>query len=274
MEKRGLTPAAVVAAAALCILGTFACADEASGLDGDATKCTNEPSGLTLISEQPWDAVPPNLGQGTDAAGWAVDRGRANLTVAADGTAPRSGNSVAVGRFPTTLPGGSDPFSVALDLRARYTTVYQCVWMKHSADFTDNRNVGTKFSFYRGAETNHYWAFDGGEDATDEFFPFFGLQGGAGNRDFRSTWRAKPLGVWRKYEVLVVGNTPGSRNGQLRVWADGRLVLSANDVEYWSSAQTPGWTGIAWEPTYGGGTNSPPRELYMYVDHWRVSGKP
>ncbi|MFL5613841.1 MAG: hypothetical protein ACJ796_09305 [Gemmatimonadaceae bacterium] len=238
-----------------------------------STTCTNEPAGLTAVSDQGWNAVPPNL-DALDAAGWGVDRDRQNLAIVADPTAPRSPSNVIHGVFPAGNPGGTAPFRVERPFGTqRYTTIFECVWLMHSANFTDNHNLGTKVAFYRGPGQNNYWAFDGGVDSYDGFYFFFGIQGGGGDRDIRAKWSAKPLGVWHKYEVLTISNTPGQNNGILRVWADGQLIMDYTDVAFWSASQTPGWTGVAWEPVYGGGLNPIPVTMFQAIDHWYVSAK-
>jgi hypothetical protein len=237
-----------------------------------SASCANEPAGLTPVTDQAWNAVPPNL-NAVDAAGWGVDRDRENLAIVADPTAPRSPDNVIHGIFPAGGAGGTAPFRVERPFGSqRYSTIYECVWLMHSPNFTDNGNIGTKVSFYRGPGQNHYWGFESGA-GTDQFFFLFELQDGGGDRTWRTTWTAKPLGVWHKYEVLTVSNTPGQNNGILRVWADGQLILQVTDVAFWGASQTAGWTGVAWEPVYGGGLHPIPVTMFQAVDHWYVSAK-
>ena len=66
---------------------------------------------------------------------------------------------------------------------------------------------------------------------------------------------------------------PGQANGILRVWADGTLIIEATDVAFWGATQTAGWTGVAWEPTYGGGLNPIPTTMFQAIDHWYISAK-
>lgn len=235
--------------------------------------CPNEPEGLRVISDQGWSALPPNL-PSHDPAHWAIDRGRAQLAIVADSTAPRSGPWVLSGRFPKGLTGGYDPFSVALDFpgHSHLTTVYQCFTVKHSANFTHNGNMSTKMAFFRGEGTNHGWRFGSHDTGAARYFFEFFLQEGAGDRDIVSRHDARPLGRWRQYEVLVVGNTQGHRDGIVRVWADGRQILDRADVAFWAPSQQPGFRGLALEPTYGGGRHPVPRDMYLSVDHWYVSG--
>jgi hypothetical protein len=209
-----------------------------------------------------------------DAYGWGVDRNPENIAIVSDTTAPRSANNVAHGIFNAGAPGGTAPFRVERPFGGKaYTTIYECVWMMHSANFTDGGNLGTKVSFYLGGGQNNYWAFDGGATGHDGFYFFFGIQGGGGDRSWRASWSAKPLGVWHKYEILTVSNTPGQNNGILRVWADGQLILQSTDVAWWGATQTPAWTGVSWEPVYGGGLNPVPVTMFQAMDHWYVSVK-
>ena len=239
-----------------------------------SASCANEPTGMTMITNQPFDAVPPDL-SAVDAHGWGFDRNRERLSIVSDPSAPKSPNNVAAGLFPQGWTGGRSPFRLERTFSATYTTLYHCMWIKHSPNFTDNGNGLTKLIFWRGDGTNHYYAFESGNGGgqIDGFYPKYTLQEGAGNRDFRSQFSAKPLGVWRKYEILMIGSTGGQANGVLRIWVNGTPVIQATDVAYWNATQTPGWTGISWDPTYGGGGNNVPYDMYQYIDHWYVSGR-
>ena len=46
---------------------------------------------------------------------------------------------------------------------------------------------------------------------------------------------ALPRGQWMKVDQEVVLNAPGRRDGTLRLWIDGALVLEQTDLEYRSS---------------------------------------
>jgi uncharacterized protein YjdB len=246
-----------------------------------SSTCPNEPAGLTMVSDQPWNAVPPNL-NAVDAAGWGVDRNPENLTIVSDPTAPRSASNVVHGIFPAGGAGGTAPFRVERPFATQsYGTIFECVWLMHSPNFTDNGNIGTKVSFYRGSGQNHYWGFESAS-GKDQFYFLVELQGGGGDRTIRTSvtqgpgtavFQALPTGVWRRYEVLVSANTPGTANGILKVWADGVLIINLSDVAWWGAGQTPSWTGIAWEPVYGGGLNPIPVTMFQAFDHWYVSGK-
>lgn len=236
------------------------------------TACSNEPSGLSKVTDQPWNAAPPTL-PAVDAAGWGLDQGRSNLVMVQDPSAPRSAPSVAAAKYTTSLEGGYEPFSIEVEFPARYTTVYQCVWIKHSANFSFSGNMSSKVGFYRGLGTNHGWRFGSHDEGGDKMFYEFFLQEGAGYRDVMTDYQAKPLGEWHRYEVLVIGNSGGNANGVMKLWVDGTLQHQETNMAYWTASQTPGFHAWAWEPTYGGGRNSPREEMFLYVDHWYISGK-
>jgi uncharacterized protein YjdB len=246
-----------------------------------SSTCPNEPAGLATVTDQPWNAVPPNL-NAVDAAGWGVDRNPENLTIVTDPTAPRSASNVIHGIFPAGGAGGTAPFRVERPFASqRYSTIFECVWLMHSPNFTDNGNIGTKVSFYRGSGQNHYWGFESAS-GKDQFYFLVELQGGGGDRTIRTSvtqgpgtavFQALPTGMWRRYEVLVSANTPGTANGILKVWADGVLIINLSDVAWWGAGQTPSWIGIAWEPVYGGVLHPIPVTMFQAIDHWYVSGK-
>ena len=79
------------------------------------------------------------------------------------------------------------------------------------------------------------------------------------------------LGEWHKFEYLVVANTLGNQDGAAHVWIDGNEVLSASDVQYFFPNQVPAFTGVTWNPTYGGGSNPVPFDMYQWIDHWYIS---
>lgn len=236
---------------------------------------------MTPITDQPFNAVPPNL-TAVDSYGWGVDRDPENLAIATDATAPRSPSNVIHGIFPAGWLGGTAPFRLERPFASQPRgTLFECLWFLHSSNFTDGGNTATKVSFYRGAGQNNWWGFESA-NGPDQFYFVLEIQGGGGDRTIRTSipqgpgttvFQAVPTGVWRKYEILTVSNTPGVANGILKVWANDVLIINLSDVAWWGAGQTPAWTGVAWEPVYGGGTHSPPVTMFQAFDHWYVSGK-
>lgn len=58
------------------------------------------------------------------------------------------------------------------------------------------------------------------------------LQGGAYGQDFPWAGQRLTPGLWHTLQTYIELNTPGQRDGVLRSWLDGALVLDRNDMMY------------------------------------------
>jgi hypothetical protein len=61
--------------------------------------------------------------------------------------------------------------------------------------------------------------------------------------------------------ICVQDSVGGAGDGTLQTWVDGVLGLNVTGMNYIASGQTKGWPRMAFEPTYGGGTASPPNTI-------------
>lgn len=242
---------------------------------GKPDVCYHQPAGLTEIFSQPWSTLPPARGE--DEAVWKVrskfERER-RFDVVGDPTAPASPPHVIRGLFPAGAKGGSAPFRITRRFDRGYSRLYMCIFTRLDPRFTNNGNVGTKFGFFltpysSGPQRlNHYM----------NLTPRFGvnLQSDKGylNRNMHSRFNFLNAGggVWHKIEVLIRANTNGIPNGIAQVWVDDRLVLSEYNVKFFYPGQDPLFTGVTWNPTYGGGHNPVPYDMYQWIDHWYASG--
>ena len=50
-------------------------------------------------------------------------------------------------------------------------------------------------------------------------------------------------------------------------------MLDVSNVQYFFPNQTPAFIGLMWNPTYGGGHNPVPYDMWQKIDHWMISGK-
>jgi hypothetical protein len=80
-------------------------------------------------------------------------------------------------------------------------------------------------------------------------------------------------GRWVKVEVLIIANTLGNADGVARMWVNGTQVLNVTNVQYFFPSQAPAFNGVTWNPTYGGGLNPVPYDMFQFIDHWRLSAK-
>src|SRR3546814_9436959 len=77
------------------------------------------------------------------------------------------------------------------------------------------------------------------EDGEGELYEYvynkkgkYGLSVGRGSFTF-------PSGRWVEVDLEVVMNDPGERNGQARLWIDGRPVIEQNDIVYSTEDEGP-----------------------------------
>jgi hypothetical protein len=235
--------------------------------------CSNEPPGLTVIFDAAWNAVPPQA-PATDSDGWTALHGRGRMSIVQDTIAPKSPQNVAAGKFPAGSPGGSAPFRFDRDFPRNVTTQYMCIFTMLDPGFTNNGNVGTKFGFlltpYQGGATgtNHYL------NLTNNLGVNLQSAGATLNRNMLSNFSLiNNRGRWVKVEVLIIANTLGNADGVARMWVNGTQVLNVTNVQYFFPSQAPAFNGVTWNPTYGGGLNPVPYDMFQFIDHWRLSAK-
>lgn len=244
-------------------------------------RCYNEPPGMTPVSSQPWDAVPPNERAGGKDHGWKVTAGYRRLTTSSDPTAPLSAPAVLEGKFPQGMRGGGGPFHIELSMEPA-RVLYQCFAIKLSPGFTNNRNVGTKLAFVLNPHS-------GRQNSSQAYINLFNGRNDRGNmgvyveapnvrgrlnRDMvsRFAWGRSPA-QWHVFEVLMTVNSQGRRDGSLKFWVDGTLDVQNYDVAWFVPTADPvGFSMVDITPTYGGGHNPVPADQFIYIDHWYVSG--
>ena len=238
-----------------------------------STACSHEPSGYAKIFDQPFNSRPPDA-PSTDGYGWSV-RGSDGFRVTSDSDpgAPKSPQKILRGWFQAGGNGGSAPFRAAADFPRNYKAVFVCLFTKLDPAYTNNGNTGTKFGFlltpYRGGSQglNHYF------NLTNNLGINLQSSGGVLNRNMQSSFNlVNHRGSWHKLEFLVVANALGASDGIARMWVDDAKVLDVNNVQYFYPAQTGAFNAITWNPTYGGGSNPIPYNMYQWVDNWYVSG--
>lgn len=235
--------------------------------------CSHEPRGFMLISDASWVQAPP-AAPGRDPNGWSILARPQLIRTVLDPTGPQNGKSVLEGRFPMGMPGGRGPFRMDRRFDRAVSAVYMCTWLKVSGNFTDNGNVGTKFGFlltpYKSGQgqLNHYF------NLTKRLGINLQSAGGRLNRLMFANYQTLAhLGEWHMVEWLVVGNTRGRADGTARIWVDGALLLDVTNVRYFFPDQDAAFEGVTWNPTYGGGLNPVPQDLYMWIARWYISGR-
>ncbi len=228
---------------------------------------TNEPSGMSTQF---------NTGAITSFAGSQLTMiGGAQPT-----PAPGSGLRVT---YSPSLAGGNSPGQLGTGdfANAGTGTLYVRYNSRTSVGFTTNGNTDIKnfepHTFQEGAssgEENHIlalWAVG----SSSQLSPLIGLQGPY----TASNIHPNPAvivsdGNWHTIEWLLVQDSPaGAGNGTAQVWVDGTQVINTNTVTWLGSGNQRGWKALVCDPTYGGGTASPPTTMYWDFDQLYVSTK-
>jgi hypothetical protein len=244
-----------------------ACTTSPSPLQAADVTATNEPPGMTMITDWGMDQEVP---AGADVAiagsgGWRVvyevAPGRASGWVehTVDSLAPRSSPHVYDFVFPEGMVEGYAPATVYYRLAA--TEIYAAFWWKPSAPFDLGPN-GNKIAFL----------FNGGGASGGQQFLILRRDGllhvlpeYRGDFQWRSpNVNATPvmLGSWHFVEWYVQLSS-----GTLKWWLDGALQGHHADVRNDSAFDM-----FQLSPTFGGNTGARKRHTdHYYFDHLRLS---
>lgn len=265
-----------------------------SSAGGGGGSFANEPPGNTLIEDQPWNtALPPQWVDSAGSQDWLdLANGGVNArgSIVTDATAPQSPSNIVQGLFKAGDAGGSGPFHILREFRTsapneQYKNLYIGIVLKQGANFDLNGNIGTKYLWPAGDQvdgTATYMTFDGSDMN-------FGIaqQGGVINPVDGSNNRLMTanvagnttlgrfdayLGLWKNVEIVLRANTDNATfDGSLDLWIAGAHTHHYVDVN-WQMQASRKWMSLAWNPTFGGGTNPVPHDQSEYIDHLRISG--
>lgn len=241
---------------------------------------SNEPAGFTTLVDNPMSTVPP-FGS-ADAFGFRrYDNVGTRLSVQTDGDGGVSNPNYLRLLFPTGMTGGSydSPFTAGTNFNSPSgrTQLYTRIRFRVSSNWTDNGNANTKFFFFlqqpEGSGNNHYIDLTeaGALQPALKMQSTFAYAGPSGPNYRMASPLAK--GTWHTLECLFIANTPGSYNGVFKMWANNTLVVNETTIGYFASGQTAEWFEFWCNPTYGGGTNQPPVDMSLDIDHWYTSAK-
>ena len=215
-----------------------------------------------------------------------------NLTWLTDATQPGTASTGAVRTtFLPSLVGGYAPAvwgyfgnwptnTGSLDMT--FTIKFSSNWDNNGAR---NANDGTKLLFFaKEFQNNHFIIatsrrYDGGDGGNGSLG---GLYIAVGLQNPTITYKTNvdlARNVWHTVRIQMVGNTPGQRNGRMRIWIDGQQALintgkneapsklELTDVMYYSSGQVAQQSRFTFESTYGAGSESPPVTQWFDLGH-------
>ncbi|HEX2780582.1 MAG TPA: Ig-like domain-containing protein [Gemmatimonadaceae bacterium] len=231
---------------------------------------TNEPAGLTLISDRHFAAF--------NEAGW-TDYYATNLSFVADPTAPQSQPTVGQVRYPAGFAGGTEPVNLYTQLGGRHT-LYLAFWFKMSPNFYGhpNSSVNKLFHIWIGG-SNRVTLAVMGSGTTPSFQPQVRLQqipvsGGAINLPPNVVSSAQVVrDRWYKWELVLRANTPGVSDGSVEFWLDGAKIASYPNMQFVGAGQGNTWDTINWAPTWGGTGGVVPADQWMRMSEIYLSGQ-
>ncbi len=234
---------------------------------------SNEPSGMTTISDRPFDAL--------DEMGWS-DGGGTYGKIITDATAPKSPGNVLQIKLPAGFGEGGGPFSGELELPANYRTVYVSYWAKYSSNwYGPSSNINKTFYLYTSTG-NPALVFDMDCGGNGPMEPQVAgqdiLRGGVGGDKANPFWTPNlasaivPRGQWHHIEFIAVGNTAGNADGSIDWYLNGVHVGSYKGIQFQTGNTV--WNLMHYTLLYTGTNNSnPPADQYNYWDHIYLSAK-
>jgi len=233
---------------------------------------TNEPSGMTVLTERSFSALNEN--------GW-TNTGGSSYAIVADASAPKSPSSVGQIKFPAGFGSGNAPVVLEKAWSSVNKTLYVSFWVKFSSNWDGNDSgVNKIFHFWIGGSNRLVLNARGvGSGRLLTEVELQGIKAG-GNYDAGTTAlftaNLGPTGElvrnqWLHWEAVFVGNSSGAADGTVDWWADGVKVGHYSGLQFVSGAGL--WEELEWSPTYGGFGAAVPADQYQWIDHIYISGK-
>jgi hypothetical protein len=111
-----------------------------------------------------------------------------------------------------------------------------------------------------GFSTRYMWRRDG----AGEVYAYLPTSRENGTSLGRGCWSFTP-GAWTAMQQRVRLNTPGTADGEVRVWQDGRQVFAATGLEFRTVGQL-GIDGVFFSTFFGGGDTSWASPVDQYAD--------
>jgi hypothetical protein len=223
----------------------------------------NKPAGWRTFTDQQWDSLAGN--------GWNWLRRTASKdpNIVTDSSVPFSPVNALRMVFTPDMQRDSEPSVHWIGLQ-RQTEVYSGWWMKVSPNWScspagcgkitflwpDEANgAGVTYSNLAGVNGSHYITIATTWPATGYMFwePNVTKTPLGDNQWFRVEWYVK----WE--------SSPGARDGILRWWVNGTLNGDYRNVPFPSIR---GFVEYQHAPTL---QNTPPAEMYMYIDHTHIA---
>ena len=224
----------------------------------------SEPTGFTLISSRPFKSKASSRSDVSGAEGWATyEYAERGFTIVSQTGAPRSAPKVGQMRFPAGFPSiGVSPGQASKSLPPGTRRLYLRFWMKLSANWQSHASGVNKIFhiWMTNPSQNRIFLSFYGQNPAAFRFSVHSQRTPAGSVNYTQNLGAGKVtraGAWQQYELLLIMNSPGSRNGQIHAWVDGTKAIQYKNVPLVYAAESPVLNDVQWSPTCGG-TGGPP----------------
>jgi len=224
----------------------------------------NLPANYTPVADEPFDTL---------AKFWSVlwnDDADGSFTL--DPTSPGTPGGVYQIRYPIGFHGGAAPATLNYVLGG-VSRVFVGTWWKASANWQGHPSYVNKIQFlFPATGGDMYLAAYGPPGGPYELRGVVQLPG------FEKRDKLVPnvdpgvisLGEWHRIEWLVEYNSPGTPDGMMRWWLDGKLVGDYRDLQFPPSLLEY----LKLSPTWGGIGGTKTQTDYYWYDHVFVARKP
>lgn len=241
------------------------------GGGGGGAIYANEPAGMTLVTETPWNVRLP--------AGWQYADRSSTSRITVDATAPVSPSNVLEYLYPQGYPGGGEPAVHGINL-ANVREVFVGIHFKFSPNWQGHASGINKILnvWPVGGTAGFYWLVmrEIGEVSGSPYFIEATMPQGVDVSGCQLTYGGAPganvrqipvvPGTWYKLEAHWQARN-GASGGRIRWWLDGVLLADFNNLNCAGTAFE--WFEIA--PTWGGVDGVKNRNDYLRFDHLRLT---
>jgi uncharacterized protein YjdB len=233
---------------------------------------SNEPSGMTLIDERPFNSLAEHAAPYSPA--WDTDT---NLTIVQDATAPISPSNVIRVTFPAGFHSGTAPGHAGVAFTG-YKTLYVRFAVKLSLNWQGEDSGFCKYFYaWINGSGDFFFASNGVGNAPLE--PYSMLQSlvtfpsGNGNWGPNLVPSARIIrGQWQTYEFVLVANSAGTADGSVDTFLDGVHITHVGGIQWTSGGGT--WDTFEFRPIWGGtGSTLVQATQTMDMDNVYISGK-
>ena len=231
----------------------------------------NEPAGMTLIDERPFNSLTET--DSPHVPFWF----RAGGSIVSDPTAPQSPSNVLRATYPNGFIGGSASMQTGVEGQGiSNRTFYITWWAKYSSNWFGHLTGVNKQCYFAANGSAGQAFFEANAVGTNQMRPAMVLQSGLGtDATFYPNLvpgATVPRGKWFNVEIVLVGNTAGNSDGTFDWYIDGVHVGHASGLKITTTAT--GWDRFNFDPIWGGaGDQITTGDQTLDLDDVYLSGK-